>query len=77
MNNAIRCVDLSKKFRRVQALDRLNLTVPEGAIYALIGANGAGKTTAINTMMNIRAGFAAKISNPSATSRKTRKCRTG
>jgi len=46
-------MDLSKKFRRVQALDRLNLEVPEGAIYALIGANGAGKTTAIKTMMNI------------------------
>lgn len=53
MNYPIRCVDLSKKFRRVQALDRLNLEVPEGAIYALIGANGAGKTTAIKTMMNI------------------------
>jgi ABC-2 type transport system ATP-binding protein len=46
-------MDLSRKFRRVQALDRLNLAVPEGAIYALIGANGAGKTTAIKTMMNI------------------------
>ena len=53
MSYPIRCVDLSKKFRRVQALDHLNLEVPEGAIYALIGANGAGKTTAIKTMMNI------------------------
>ncbi len=51
--NPIRCVEVSKKFRRVQALDRLNLEVPEGAVYALIGANGAGKTTAIKTMMNI------------------------
>ena len=53
MNYPIRCKDLSKKFRRVQALNHLNLEVPEGAIYALIGANGAGKTTAIKTMMNI------------------------
>ena len=53
MNYPIRCVDLSKKFRRVQALDHLNLEIPEGAIYALIGSNGAGKTTAIKTMMNI------------------------
>jgi ABC-2 type transport system ATP-binding protein len=53
MNYPIRCVDLSKKFRRVQALDHLNLDVPEGAVYALIGANGAGKTTAIKTMVNI------------------------
>jgi len=53
VNYPIRCVDLSKKFRRVMALDHLNLDVPEGAIYALIGANGAGKTTAIKTMVNI------------------------
>jgi ABC-2 type transport system ATP-binding protein len=53
MSYPIRCVDLSKKFRRVQALDHLNLEVPEGAIYALIGSNGAGKSTAIKTMMNI------------------------
>lgn len=53
MNYPIRCMDLSKKFRRVLALNHLNLEVPEGAIYALIGANGAGKTTAIKTMMNI------------------------
>lgn len=53
MNCPIQCVDLSVRFRRVQALDHLNLSVPEGAVYALIGANGAGKTTAIKTMMNI------------------------
>ncbi len=27
--------------------------VPQGAIYALVGANGAGKTTMIKLMMNI------------------------
>ncbi|HEY4087878.1 MAG TPA: ABC transporter ATP-binding protein [Bryobacteraceae bacterium] len=53
MSFAIRCLELSKQFRRVQALERLDLDVPEGAVYALIGANGAGKTTAIRTMMNI------------------------
>ena len=53
MTYPIRCEDLSKKFRRVQALDHLNLDIPEGSIYALIGANGAGKTTAIKTMVNI------------------------
>ena len=38
--------DLSKKFRGAVALDGLNLNVPEGSVFALIGANGAGKTTA-------------------------------
>ena len=53
MNDPIRCVELSKKFRGVLAVDRLNLSVPEGAIYALVGTNGAGKTTTIKTLMNI------------------------
>ena len=45
--------DLTKKFRGAVALDGLNLEVPEGSVYALIGANGAGKTTAIKILMNI------------------------
>lgn len=44
---------LVKKFRHVEALNRLNLDVPEGAVYALVGPNGAGKTTAIKILMNI------------------------
>jgi ABC-2 type transport system ATP-binding protein len=53
MSDPIRCTELSKKFRGVRAVDRLNLSVPEGAIYALVGTNGAGKTTTIKTLMNI------------------------
>ena len=29
------------------------LAVPEGSVYALLGANGAGKTTALKLMMNL------------------------
>lgn len=53
MSDAIRTESLSKKFRRVEALNGLDLSVPEGAIYALVGPNGAGKTTAIKILMNI------------------------
>jgi ABC-2 type transport system ATP-binding protein len=52
-NSAIRTENLSKRFRKVEALRDLNLTVPEGAVYALVGPNGAGKTTAIKILMNI------------------------
>ncbi len=45
--------DLTKRFRGTVALDGLNLEVPEGSVYALMGANGAGKTTAIKILMNI------------------------
>jgi ABC-2 type transport system ATP-binding protein len=50
---AIWTENLSKRYRSVQALDRLNLEVPGGAIYALVGPNGAGKTTVIKILMNI------------------------
>lgn len=53
MTDAIRTESLSRRFGRTVAIDNLNLAVPEGAIYALVGANGAGKTTAIKVLMNI------------------------
>jgi ABC-2 type transport system ATP-binding protein len=34
-------------------LKGIDVTIPEGAIYALVGANGAGKTTLIKLLMNI------------------------
>lgn len=49
----LRTIDLTKRFGGTLALDRLNLDVPEGSVYALIGSNGAGKTTAIKILMNI------------------------
>jgi len=45
--------DLSKSYGRVEALKGLSLAVPEGSIFALLGANGAGKTTIIKTLLNI------------------------
>jgi ABC-type multidrug transport system ATPase subunit len=53
MKSAIHAQSLSKIFGRTVAVDRLDLSVPEGAIYALVGANGAGKTTVIKLLMNI------------------------
>src|ERR1022692_20188 len=53
MNTAILTAGLSRRFGRTVALDGVDLAVPEGAIYALVGANGAGKTTMIKLMMNI------------------------
>jgi ABC-2 type transport system ATP-binding protein len=44
---------LTKKFGRFEAVEDLDLRVPEGSVFALIGANGAGKTTAIRLLMNI------------------------
>ena len=43
--NAIEIRNLSKSFRGMYAVDHLNMTVPEGAIYGFIGENGSGKST--------------------------------
>jgi ABC-2 type transport system ATP-binding protein len=36
---------LDKKFRNIQALKNLNLKIPKGELFGLIGPDGAGKTT--------------------------------
>jgi ABC-2 type transport system ATP-binding protein len=42
MNPTILTSGLSRRFGRTTALDCVDLSVSQGAIYALIGANGAG-----------------------------------
>jgi branched-chain amino acid transport system ATP-binding protein len=42
--------DLDLYYGDAQALDRVSLDVPEGAIVAIVGANGAGKTSLIRTI---------------------------
>ncbi|MEJ8839465.1 branched-chain amino acid ABC transporter ATP-binding protein/permease [Ramlibacter sp. AN1133] len=41
---------LSKSFKGVQALDRVNLQVRQGEILGLLGPNGSGKSTLINVV---------------------------
>src|SRR5262249_12064869 len=53
MPSAIHTDSLTKRYRRITALDRVNLDVAEGSVYALVGQNGAGKTTTIKLLMNL------------------------
>ncbi len=43
--NAIEIRNLTKTFGEKRAVDGLNMTVPQGAIYGFIGENGSGKST--------------------------------
>lgn len=44
---------LSKSFGDVLALDALNLSVPKGVVFGMLGRNGAGKTTLLRTVMGL------------------------
>lgn len=47
---AIRTERLSKRYKDILAVNRLDLTVEQGELFALLGVNGAGKTTAIKML---------------------------
>lgn len=47
---AIRTVDLTKKYKGKTAVHSLNLTIEQGELFALLGVNGAGKSTTIKML---------------------------
>lgn len=52
---------LCKRYRQVLAVDRLDLAVPRGEIFGLIGKNGAGKTTTIAMLLGLVTPTAGRI----------------
>lgn len=44
---------LSMRYGKQAALDAVDFRVPDGAVYVLIGANGAGKSTAMKVLLNL------------------------
>ncbi|MCF3111444.1 ABC transporter ATP-binding protein [Niabella sp. CC-SYL272] len=45
--------NLSKNYGAVQALNQVNIEVPRGAVYGILGPNGSGKTTLLGIVMNV------------------------
>ena len=50
---AVHAEGLRKAFGKVMALDGLDLAVPSGQIYGLLGPNGSGKTTLIRALAGL------------------------
>ena len=47
---AIQTVNLTKKYKGKTAVDALNLEINQGELFALLGVNGAGKSTTIKML---------------------------
>jgi len=54
VKNAINIKSLSKSYGSLNAVDSVNLLIPQGSIFGLLGPNGAGKTTLISMLVTMR-----------------------
>jgi ABC-2 type transport system ATP-binding protein len=52
---AVETINLCRRYGRTLALDRLNLAIPQGAIFGFIGPNGAGKSTTLRLLAGLLA----------------------
>jgi len=53
MNHAVEINHLSRQFGEFKAVDDISLKVADGEIFGFLGANGAGKTTAIRMLCGL------------------------
>lgn len=53
------CVDYRQAGRRVRAVERASLSVPQGSITGIVGESGSGKTTLGRAIIGVQAGNAA------------------
>lgn len=51
--SAIRCQKIFKSYGRHTVLDDIDIEVPEGGFFGLVGMNGSGKTTMIKAILDL------------------------
>ena len=62
MKDAIEVEQLVKSYGDLPAVRNLSLRVPKGSVFGLLGANGAGKTTAIECMLGLKSQDSGTVS---------------
>ncbi|MFI5425937.1 ABC transporter ATP-binding protein [Aeromicrobium sp. UC242_57] len=60
-SHAISVAGLTKAFGDHVVLDGVDLVVPEGSVYALLGPNGSGKTTTVNICSTLLTADAGQV----------------
>lgn len=53
MADILKTTSLSKSYKNLDALKKLNITVKQGQIYGLLGPNGSGKTTTLGILLGV------------------------
>ena len=53
MTSVVRLNQVTKRYRGQLALDQVSLEIPPGVVVALLGENGAGKTTALRILLGL------------------------
>src|SRR3989344_2626260 len=53
MGDAVKVVNISKKYKGVVALDHVSLTIKKNSIFGLLGSNGAGKSTLLHIIIGL------------------------
>jgi len=53
MEGIIRTRELTRRFENLTAVDHLNLEIPRGEIFGLVGPDGAGKTTTLRMLCGL------------------------
>lgn len=62
MTAVIQLDRITKRFGSQVVLDRVSMEVPSGSVFALLGENGAGKSTAIKIMLGLEEPDAGRAS---------------
>ena len=53
MDNILKIKNLTGGYNRKKIIENINIEIPEGSITALIGLNGAGKSTTIKHILGL------------------------
>ncbi|RLC24135.1 MAG: ABC transporter ATP-binding protein [Deltaproteobacteria bacterium] len=53
MEKVLRINKLSKRFGKIQAVDKLDLDISAGQVFGILGPNGSGKTTTLGMILDV------------------------